>query len=141
MLEDARDPRVDPCPGDRVGQRRVVYVTIHKTIIYDYEGTTTRERHCELESWRRWAKDHSVVEKRRKPEEDVVDHTVHLSQSAFFQVNGLANKWIGTLEKGVSTPWDETFDAIFELGLERAITITGRRELFEALDVRVKRSQ
>ena len=53
MSYEERDPRKDPRPLDRVGNRVVQYVSMLGTVVYSRETSSTGR--CSLETWRSWA--------------------------------------------------------------------------------------
>lgn len=134
-----RNPRLDPRPGDVVagrgknlGARRVNYVTLTGRVYYDVEGSLSSQKYCDRETWQKWTRGGRVLHTGGAADAfDIKPHPI--PRPIHEQINGLANGWTHTLKKGVSTPWDETFAVIIELGLERALEIDGRRILHEEL--------
>jgi hypothetical protein len=139
---EERNPRIDPLPGDWVVvgdvMRQVVYVSVAGKVVYDaYEADTERctkgQVVCEMSTWRRWAKSGEV--RRRAVAVRNNDEKIALSHWESGQVTGLANR---LKHARVGTPTDETIKALFELGLDFALTLEGEGRLKKILDVRVR---
>lgn len=136
-----RDPRLDPRPGDVIaakgasrGARRVVYATLTGKVVYDVEHSRIAQRVCTASTWRKWARGGRVCAV-AGGESEPSTVAPNIPRAVYFQINGLANAWGRTLKKGVSTPWNETFLALLELGLEAALEPgPGLRALHAALD-------
>lgn len=136
LAEAVREPRVDPRPGDELSKgkvsRYVTFVSVggqtHREGLVVYEtGQRSSQKKCDLRTWRRWAKKAGVAHIGKPPID--VCLSVHVPHHVQQQITGLANRFINNGGLSTSTPFDETVEALLELGLVHVLGAYGERQL------------
>ena len=152
-VTETRDPRVDPRPFDRIKkggvERFVIYVTAIDDVVYEIEGKRRDQQHCDLTSWKRWAKGAEVVDVAGPSrDEPLGEPVVGIPQSFRGQVLRLANHFAHDnveLFGGISTPYEEALQSLLDIGLAYVLRNpdrrSARRDFEEALKKRVKEKE
>jgi hypothetical protein len=106
-------------------------------VVYE-TGLRSSQKTCSLQQWKRWSRKTIVAERGKD--------TLGLAQSIpipdpfVMQINGLANRFCNAGGHSISTPYDETFLALLELGLVHVLAAYGKQQLHTILEAKLRKN-